>query len=202
MNKRFQILTYTWYKYKGDPPKQILFILYMFKLQSPSKYSLFATIHLSRLFSTAQKFLNLLILMSFSASAFFCFTSSTLAKLFSFGKNKIKKSLRARSGEWGEGEPQGLCLFWSKTAEHSEQCGQVCLLFTHHEMGKCIGSLNKNLLKLNAASHNHPSWYTETDGFLEHSLNGGSLYYKGPTLQKLIPGFSFGPPSYNCDVIL
>ena len=38
-----------------------------------------------------------------------------------------------------------------------------------------------------AASHNNASWYTDTDGFLEHLPCGGSLYYKGPALQKLIP---------------
>ena len=35
-----------------------------------------------------------------------------------------------------------------------------------------------------------------TDGFLEHPPSGGSLYYKGPTLQKIILGFLPGgvPP--------
>ena len=36
----------------------------------------------------------------------------------------------------------------------------------------------------NATSHNNASWYTDTDGFLAHSPSGGSLYYKGPALQK------------------
>ena len=40
----------------------------------------------------------------------------------------------------------------------------------------------------NAASHNNASQYTDTDGFLEHLPNRGSLYYKGSTLQKIIPG--------------
>ena len=52
-------------------------------------------------------------------------------------------------------------------------------------MGKCIERVfKKNLLKLNAASHNTTNWYTDTDGFLDHSPSGGSLNYKGPTLQK------------------
>ena len=51
----------------------------------------------------------------------------------------------------------------------------------------------KNSLKLNVASHNNASWCTDTDGFLEHSPSRGSLYYKGPALQK-ITGF-FGFPS-------
>ena len=40
-------------------------------------------------------------------------------------------------------------------------------------------SLQKNSLKPNAAFHNNTSWYTDTDGFLEHSPSEGSLYYKG-----------------------
>ena len=51
-----------------------------------------------------------------------------------------------------------------------------------------------NSLKPNAASHN-ASWYTDTDGFPEHSPSGGSLYYKGPALQKIIP-FYLGPTLY------
>ena len=44
------------------------------------------------------------------------------------------------------------CHFGLKTAEHS--------------MGKCIERVfQKNSLKLNAASHNNTSWYTDTDGF-------------------------------------
>ena len=54
-------------------------------------------------------------------------------------------------------------------------------------MVKHVESLKKNSLKLNAASHNNASWCTDADGFLEHSPRGGSLYYKGPALQKTIP---------------
>ena len=39
---------------------------------------------------------------------------------------------------------------------------------------------------LSAASLNIISWYNDTDEFLEHSPSRGSLYYKGPTLQKVI----------------
>ena len=54
-------------------------------------------------------------------------------------------------------------------------------------MGKCIERVfKKNSLRLNEASHNTTSWYTDTDGFLEHSPSRGSLYYKGPILQKII----------------
>ena len=47
-------------------------------------------------------------------------------------------------------------------------------------------SLQNNSLKPNAASHNNASWYTDTGEFLEHSPSAGSLYYKGPTFQKII----------------
>ena len=56
----------------------------MFKLQSPSKYSPFHDVHLLRHFFPLLKkqFLNLWILMPFSASDLFGFTSSTSAKTF------------------------------------------------------------------------------------------------------------------------
>ena len=54
-------------------------------------------------------------------------------------------------------------------------------------------SSKKNSLKSNAASHNNASWYTDTDGFLEHSPSGGSLYHKGPALQKIIPFWGVSP---------
>ena len=100
-------------------------------------------------FSTAQKFLNSSILMPFSASAIFCFTSSTLAKK--------KKSLGERSGEQG-GWSSEVMLFWSKYPEHFVGCGQVCSWITHHEIGKHIERVfKKNSLSLNAASHNNTS---------------------------------------------
>ena len=46
-----------------------------------------------------------------------------------------------------------------------------------------------NSLKPNAAFLNNASWCTDTDGLLEESASGGSLYYKGLDLQKIIPGF-------------
>ena len=61
-------------------------------------------------------------------------------------------------------------------------------------MAKCDERVfKKNSQKPNAASHNKANLYTHTSGFLEHSLSGGSLYYKGPALQKIIPGL-FGSP--------
>ena len=66
---------------------------------------------------------------------------------------------------------------------------------THHEMRKHVETVlkKKNSLKPNATSHNNASWNTDTDGFLEHSPSGGSLYYKRPALQKIILFFSSPP---------
>ena len=60
-------------------------------------------------------------------------------------------------------------------------------------------SLQKNSLQPKSASHNNTSWYTDTDGFLELSPSGGSLYYKGPMLQKIIPIVC--PTSYIYNVV-
>ena len=55
--------------------------------------------------------------------------------------------------------------------------------------------LKENSLKLNIASHKNASRYPDADGFLKHSPSGASLYYKGPTCQKIILWF-YGVPSY------
>ena len=64
-----------------------------------------------------KRFLNLLILMPFSASAIFLFHLSTSAKCF---------PLRTYfNWEWiGRVGHEGSCYFWSKTAEHSAWCGR------------------------------------------------------------------------------
>ena len=58
--------------------------------------------------------------------------------------------------------------------------------------------LKKNSLMPHAASHNDASWGTDRDEFLEHSPSRGSLYYKGPTLQKIIPVFRRFPFVCHC----
>ena len=125
--------------------KNLRTYFYMFKLQSPSKYSPFDATHLSRFFSTAQnrswtyQFWCLLVLL-----LFFCFTSSTSAKhfplrtFFIWGNKKITWPFLGKIGWIKKGGAQGSCSFWSKTADHSVQCGQVCLKITCHEMGKHI----------------------------------------------------------------
>ena len=76
------------------------------------------------------------------------------------------------------------------------------LSIAHKEMGKHTERVfRKNSLKPNAASYNNASWCTDTNGFLEHSPSGGSLCYKGPTLQKIPPVFGGDPPSYSWEEI-
>ena len=56
----------------------------------------------------------------------------------------------------------------------------ACALINHQSWnGQACWVFKKNPLKLNADYHNFASWFTDTDGFLEHSPSGGSLYYNG-----------------------
>ena len=170
----------------------------MFKLQSPSKYFPFNAIYPLRLFSHCSKqFLNLLILMPFSASAIFCFTSSTSAKCFPLRTFFIQGNKRKSLLGWDlvnrEDGTRESCSFLVKN------CWTLSLvwagpLINHPSWnGQMHWVFKENSLKPNTASHNNASWYTDTDGFLEHSPSGGSLYYKGPTLQKIITVFGGCP---------
>ena len=138
-----------------------------FKVLSPSDAT-----HLSRcFFHCSKQFLSLSVLMPFSASAvlFYLFH---ICKTFPFEDffiqgnkqtNKQKSHLgqdqvNRESGAWGS------CHFWSKTLRavwggafinHPSWNGQICWK-----------SLQKNSVKLNTASHNNASCYTDTNGFL------------------------------------
>ena len=194
------------YIYKGDPQdpqnlciKKLCIYSYMFKFQSPSNYSPLDVIYLSRHFSHCLKqFLNSLTLMPVSASAIFCFISSTSAKHFPLRSFLIQGN--KKKVIWGE-------IRWIGRVGHRghDIFGQT-LLNTQHSVGRgarkspimkwanTLSLQKKNSLKPNAASHNNAGWYTDTDGLLEHSPSGGSLYYKGPALQKIIPVFRIFPP--------
>ena len=92
---------------------------YMFKLQSSSKYFPFDTMHLSRcFFHSSKEFLNSSILMPFCASAVFCFTSSTSAKLFLlrtfFIRGNNKKVSQGESRWLGRGGYEGHSIFGLK----------------------------------------------------------------------------------------
>ena len=151
-------------------------------------------------FHCSKPFFNSLILITFSVSAIFVsplphWQNVSLWRL-SFIWGNTKRSLGVRSGElggWGTGAMPflvkncwTLSVVWAGAlVNHPSWNGQTCWK-----------SLQKISLKLNAASHNNASWYADTDGFLEHSSSGGNLYYKGLTLQKIIPDSLGSPPPY------
>ena len=171
---------------------------HMFKLQLPSKYSALDAIHRSRcFFHCSKQFLNSSILMPFSASVVFCFTSPTLTKRFSlrtfFHPGKQKKCHSGRDHVTREGGAWGHAGFGQKL--QNTQCG-VGRCAHKSPIVKWVNALkesSKKSLKRNVDSHPTTGWYTATDGFLELSPSGGNLYYLGPTLQKIILGF-FGVP--------
>ena len=93
----------------GDPPKmefihkKLCTYSYMFKLQSPSKCSLWDAVHVLRhFFRCPKQFLNSLILVPFSASAIL-FHLFHISKVFPFEDffhlGKQKKLLGVRLGE-------------------------------------------------------------------------------------------------------
>ena len=121
--------------YKEEPPKFIYKILsiysYMFKLQSPSKYSPFYAVNLPRHFSVAQNsfwtpwFWRLSVLLPFFVSPLPHWQNVSLWGLFSSKEiNKKKVAQREigwieRMGYWGH------AIFSQK------------LLNTQHGMGRC-----------------------------------------------------------------
>ena len=160
----------------------------MFKLQSPSKCSSFDAIHVLRhFFSTAQNsfwtcwFWCLLVLLPFLVSPLPDQQNIFLWGLFLSGETK-----KSHSG-WDLVNRQGGAAGHATSGQkllNTAQCEQVRSHITHH--GQMHWVFKKISLTPNAASHNNAIWYTDTGGFLEHSLSGGSLYYKGPILQKII----------------
>ena len=154
----------------------------MFKFQAPSRYSPLDAIHLWRCFFHCSKhFSNLSVLMPFSA-CHFLFHLFHISKMFPFEDffhpGTQKKVPRGEIGCMAGVEHGGHAIFSQK------------LMNTQHGVGRCAHkspimkwantwreSSKKNSLKLNTASHNTTSWYTDTEGFLEHSPSGGSLYY-------------------------
>ena len=142
------------------------------------------------IFSTTQnsfwtrQFWCLLVLLPFFVSPLPHWQNVSLGGFFHMGKWK-KKLLRVRSGEW-RGWGMGVILFlvkncwtlsvvWAGTLlNHSSWTGQMRWK-----------SLQK---KFTGAKF---SWFPRT------LTEQGSLHYKGPTLQKIIPGF-FGHPPHKC----
>ena len=154
-------------QYGGTPKKQI-FKNCVFILTCLNLSHLQSTLHLVQctywniFFHCSKQVLNSFILMPFSASAIFWFTSSTLAKWFPLRTFFYPRKQNKRHFGWDwrnrEGGARGSCCFWSKTAEHSVWCEQVCSWIAHCEMGKYVERvLKKFFLKPNTASHNNTS---------------------------------------------
>ena len=98
-------------------------------------------------FHCSKQFLNLSILMPFSAPAVFCSTSSTLAKCFIGGK---EKSCLGRDWVNREGRALGSGWFWSKTAEHSSVWAGALVNHPSWKGQMCWKSLQK---KFTEAQH-------------------------------------------------
>ena len=163
----------------------------MFKCQSPLQYSPFDAIHLSRpFFHCSKQFLSLSVLMPFSVSAVFCFSSPTSGKCFSlrtfFIRGNKKKSCLGKIewiGRMGHGAH---AVFGKKLLNTQCSVGRcACKSPIMKWMGKRIETVFKrNSLKPGAASHNNTSWYTDTGGFLELSPGGGAWTTRGPPSRR------------------
>ena len=108
----------------------------MFKLQSPSKYSPCDATHplIETFFDYSKQFLNLSMLMLFSAFAIFCFTSSTSAKHFPlrnfFIPGNKKKDARSEihcTGGWG----MGVMPFFGQKLLNTQHTVWVGVLINH-----------------------------------------------------------------------
>ena len=162
----------------------------MFKLQSPSKYSPLVAVHLSRcFFHCSKQFLNLLIVMPFSASAVFLFYLFHISKTFPFEdffhpRKQQQKLLGVRSGEegwWGT----AVMLFLVKHYWTLSMAWAGTLVNRHHKIVKHVERVfQKNSVKLNAASHNTTSWCTDPDGFLEFSPSREACTARGPPTRR------------------
>ena len=118
-----------------------------------------------------------------SGSAGFCFTSSTSTKHFLLRTFFIwgQKTFAQSEIRWIGRVGCGVMLSWIKSWWTFSPVWAGVLVNHPLWMVKSIGRVfQTNSLKSNRASHNNDSWYTDTDGFLEHSPSGGNLYYKGP----------------------
>ena len=136
----------------------------------------------------SKQVFNLLILMPFSASAIFVSSLTHRQHVFLWGLFHLGRQKKVACGEigWigrvGHRLPFLVKNCWTLRAVWAGQLVNPPSWYRQ----TCWKSLQKNSLTPNAASHNNASWCTDTDGLLEHSPSEGSLYYKGPTLQKII----------------
>ena len=175
----------------------------MLKLQSPSRYCPLDAIHLLRCFvHRSEQFWThwfgcLLLLLLFLVSPLPHQQKRFPLRTFFIWRKPPKKVTWCKI-RWMGREGHGVILFWVKNCQtFSAMWEGVLVNHTSWNEQICWKNLWKNSLKLNAAPHNNASWYTDTDGFLRHSPNGGSLY-KGHTLQKIISVFGGWVPFHLC----
>ena len=134
---------------------------YAFKLQSPSKHSFDAIYLLRHFFHCSKQFLNLLILMPFSTSAVFYFTSSTPTKCFPLrtffiqgNKKKCHSCEIGWIGRVGHGDHAGFGQKLLNTQFVEGRCTSKSLIM---KWANTLKESSKNSLKPNASSHNNTS---------------------------------------------
>ena len=153
--------------YQGGPPKTgimyktLCIYSYMFKLQSPTKYSPFDVIHLLRcFFHCSKQFLNSSILMPFSASDIFCLFVSplphwqtvSLCGLTSLGK-RVSQDMMVWTGWVGhEGHIVLVKNCWTLRV-----VWESMLIYHPSWNGQIHWVFKKNSLKPSSASHNNTS---------------------------------------------
>ena len=79
--------------------------------------------------------------------------------------------------------------FWVQKLVKTQRGVDWCIHNNKSHLIKWANALKKSSKKFteaNTASHNNAKWHTDRKGFLEHPPSGGSLYYKGPTVLKII----------------
>ena len=170
----------------------------MFKLHSSSKYSLFDAIYLLRCFShCSEQFLNSSVLMPFSASAVFVsplshWQHAALWGLFSSGETKLVTQGKIRRiGRVAHG---GHAVFGQNCWILSAAWAGVLVNHPPWNGQRCWRSLQKTFTDAEYSLSQHLNlvqWYSWVP---EHSPREGSLYYMGPSLQKIIPVWGGVPP--------
>ena len=157
----------------------------MFKLQSPSKYSpILHNTPIEMFFPWLRTVFEVVDFDAFQGFCCFQFHLFHLIKqfplrIFSSRETNFKKSCLGQDWVNREGGHGSHAVSGQK------------LLNTQHRVGRCtytspimkwenaLKESSKDSPKPNTASHNNASWYTVTDGLLEHSPSRGSLYCKG-----------------------
>ena len=191
----FEGQLYNIYNMRGTPKNRNLFIKNCVFILTPLNFShLQSTFHFMQytywdVFSTAQNsfwthwFWSLLVLLPFHL--FHLGKMFPFEDIFHLGKKTNKKVTWGKIGWIERVGPKGHVVLGQKLLNTQLSVGRCAHKSPIMKWGNTLKeSLKKNSLKLNVASHNNASWYTDTDGFLEHLLSGRSLYYKGITLHR------------------